>query len=112
VIERYRFGAVVIDGREYTSDVIVLPGKVLPNWWRREGHLLQMDDLQEALSEAPEILIVGTGSQERMRVADEVAAHARRAGIELVAYDTPTACRMFNQVVEQRRAVACLHLTC
>ena len=44
-IEDYRFGRVVIDGRAYTSDVIVFPDRVKDNWWRNEGHELCPADL-------------------------------------------------------------------
>ena len=32
----YRFGHVVVNGREETRDVIVLPHRVVSNWWRRD----------------------------------------------------------------------------
>ncbi len=112
MIESYRFGAVVIDGHEYTEDVIVFPDRVSPHWWRKEGHLLQLEDLQEALADRPEVLIVGSGTQERMRVAQEVVTCTRELGIELLVFETRTACRTFNELSPRRRAVAALHLTC
>jgi hypothetical protein len=39
-IEGYRFGHVVIDGDEQKRDVIVLPDRVLMDWWRADGHRL------------------------------------------------------------------------
>jgi hypothetical protein len=66
-IEAYDFGRVVVDGREETRDLIVLPGRVVRNWWRREGHELVLDDLLEVLDELPERLVVGTGAYGRMR---------------------------------------------
>ena len=45
-IERYSFGIIVIDGKTYTDDLIILPdGKILKPWWRQQGHQLTMDDL-------------------------------------------------------------------
>jgi hypothetical protein len=112
MIQSYSFGKVVIDGREYTEDVLVFADRVRPQWWRKEGHLLQLADLEEALAEGPEALIVGTGSQECMQVASEVVAHTRQAGVELLAFDTRTACRTFNELTGRRKVVAALHLTC
>ena len=60
-IEGYRFGRVLVDGEEQTKDVIVLPERVLTNWWRAEGHGLVLADLEEVLEELPAHLIVGTG---------------------------------------------------
>src|SRR5918994_662614 len=36
-LEDYSFGRIVVDGEEQTRDLIVLPHRVLTNWWRREG---------------------------------------------------------------------------
>jgi hypothetical protein len=59
-IEGYGFGRVTIDGREETRDVIVLPERVVRGWWRKEGHGLVLEDLDEVLDELPERLLVGT----------------------------------------------------
>lgn len=112
MIQRYRFGEIVIDGETYDEDVMVFADRVLSRWWRKEGHLLQLADLGEALAAAPEVLIIGTGAREGMAVAPEVLAHTRGAEIELLAFDTRSACRTFNQLVSDRRVVAALHLTC
>jgi hypothetical protein len=34
-IDDYDFGRIVVDGVEQTRDVILLAGRVVPNWWRR-----------------------------------------------------------------------------
>ena len=39
-IDDYDFGRIVVDGVEQTRDVILLPGRVVPNWWRHDGHTL------------------------------------------------------------------------
>ena len=111
-IQKYCFGEVVIEGEKYTEDVLVFPDRVRSGWWRKEGHLLQVDDLKEALAGGPEALIVGMGSQQCMKVAPEVVAHTREAGIELLAFDTRGACQTWNQLVGKRKVVAALHLTC
>jgi hypothetical protein len=32
-IESYHFGEIVIDGRRYSSDVIIYPDRVEGQWW-------------------------------------------------------------------------------
>ena|SRR5437764_13063856 len=66
-ITGYRFGHVLVDDRELTRDVIVLPNRVIENWWRREGHELAWADLQDVADELPGRLVVGTGADQRMR---------------------------------------------
>jgi hypothetical protein len=111
-IQRLRFGEVFIGGDGYTNDVIVFEDRVRPNWWRKTGHLLQLEDLADALASGPEALIVGTGTQQCMKIAPEVIAHTMKAGIELLSFDTRTACQTFNRLLGKRRIVAALHLTC
>jgi hypothetical protein len=66
-IEGYRFGQLVVDGEEQTRDVIVLPDRVVPNWWRADGHRLVLADLEDVFEELPEHLVVGTGAYGQMR---------------------------------------------
>ena len=82
-IENYSPGRVVIDGVELNRDVIVLPNRVLPNWWRRDGHSLVIEDLEEVLDELPERLIVGCGYSSRLEPDPsviEALAEARGEG--------------------------------
>jgi hypothetical protein len=111
-IERLRFGEITIRGERYTDDVILLQDRVRPRWWREEGHLLQLEDLAEVLADHPDVLIVGAGLQECMKVSPEVVAYTKNAGIELLVFDTRTACQSYNYLHGKRRVTAALHLTC
>jgi hypothetical protein len=111
-IESYSFGKIVIEGKAYTSDVIIYPGKVDSSWWRKEGHSLVMDDLQDIISAKPGVLIIGTGFFGLMKVPQETKAKLESLGIEVQAARTGEAVKLFNQLGEGRIAVAALHLTC
>lgn len=111
-IEEYRFGHITIDGRRYSDDVIIRPCSVDDSWWRDEGHLLQTQDLDDALVPPPEVLVVGTGANGRMQIADDVEDWLTERGIELVAVPTGEAVQRYNELAGQRRTVAALHLTC
>jgi len=111
-ITGYRFGRLEVDGRRYTRDVIIYPDHVRGNWWREQGHLLGLQDLDEVFQSDPEVLIVGQGAFGRMRVPEETRAGIRSRGIELFVLPTQEACEAYNRLREQRRVVAALHLTC
>ena len=66
-IQDYRFGRVVVEGQPETRDLILLPGRVVRNWWRRDGHALVFEDLEDVLDELPERLSVGMGASSQMR---------------------------------------------
>jgi len=113
LVDSYNFGEIVVDGRRYFRDLILSPDNVKSGWWRREGHKLSVEDLEDALKEKPEILVVGTGYVGLMKVPKEVRDHVKSLGIELIVQRTQEACRTYNRLVQSgRRIVAALHLTC
>jgi len=70
-INNYDFGRIVVDKKEYNRDLIVFADKVIPNWWRKEGHSLDVEDLKEVLRFNPEVIVVGTGFCGIMEVSKE-----------------------------------------
>lgn len=112
-IESYSFGLIKIDGKEFRSDLIIYPDHVDDKWWRREGHLLQMEDLTEVFSSKPEILIVGQGLPGLMTVDKNVEEYCRELNIELINLPTPGAVSKYNELANKKPLViAALHLTC
>jgi hypothetical protein len=111
-IESYRFGEIVINGERHTSDVIIFPDRVRDRWWRKEGHNLATEDLEEVLVAAPEALVIGQGSVGCMSVPAETRQLLEKAGIKVVAQRTSEACDTYNRLREKQKVVAALHLTC
>ena len=111
-IDRYEFGLIVIEGQSFRNDVLIWPGRVKGDWWRQEGHLLQLDDVAEALSANPQVLVVGQGEPGKMRVDPALAAYLHDRGVDLLAHPTREACRVINDLSRTRRLAAALHLTC
>jgi len=113
MIDSYDFGQIVINGRRYTSDVIVFSERVRDSWWRMEGHRLHVEDIEGAVhEEKPEVLVVGTGYSGLMKVLPETENYLKSMGIELIVQNTREACKTFNRLVKSKRVIAALHLTC
>ncbi len=113
LIEKYDFGLIVIDGKTYSSDVIVLPNRVIGDWWRLEGHRLQVPDVRDYLLEDADAVVVGTGYDGMMRVDDEVINAFRKGGKEVYVLRSREAVRKYNELVESGKKVMLLiHLTC
>lgn len=110
-ITEYRFGHVVIDDCEFVQDVIVLPSRVVPEWWRVEGHSLCLEDLAGVLDELPEHLIVGTGHDAQMRPRPEVMHALGERGIDVEVLPTGEAVRRYGEL-NPATVAAALHLTC
>jgi hypothetical protein len=111
VIDAYDFGRVRVDGREETRDVIVLPERVVREWWRRDGHGLVLEDLDAVLDELPERLIVGTGAYGRLRPDPATIEALRARGIQVEALPTAEAVERYAEL-DPRTTAAALHLTC
>lgn len=111
-IDHYSFGEITIDGKVYTSDVVIYPDHVDPSWWRREGHRLSMEDIAGVVDAKPEIFIIGTGYSGMMVVPEETISFIRSKGIDLRMARTKEAVSLFNELSEGKRTVAALHLTC
>ena len=111
-IGSYKFGKIVIDGRQYDSDVVISADRVKEYWRRKTGHTLHIDDITEAIAEKPKILIIGTGTFGRVKVPQEVTKTVTQSGIELIARPTKEACELYNQYFKKKKVIAILHLTC
>ncbi len=112
-IDHYAFGRMTIDGKTHTSDLFIIGDRVHDGWWRKEGHVLDSDDLPAVIAAKPSLLIVGTGHSGRMVVPEVTRQRLQENNIELYAAPTGEAVRRFNE----RRAVlstvaGAFHLTC
>jgi hypothetical protein len=110
-IDGYTFGRVVVDGVEQTKDLIVLPDRVVADWWRKKGHSLAVEDLSEVWDELPERLIVGTGAAGEMVPARSTLRRLRECGVEVEVLRTDQAIRRYAELDPAHTACA-LHLTC
>jgi hypothetical protein len=112
-VTAYEFGKIHIDGKLYTSDVIVTCEGVEDSWWRKEGHRLHTDDLETIVEKQPEVLVVGTGYFGRMRILQETESYLVSRNIRLIGARTGDAVNEFNQLQgEPTKVVAAFHLTC
>ncbi len=112
-IGHYRFGEIEVDGKRYTGDIKIIDGSVVSNWWRAEAHELAGSDIEDILSEAPEILVVGMGLPGYMKVRDELRERLAASGISLIDEPTPDAVATFNRLNNSGKKVAgAFHLTC
>ena len=109
-IDSYYFGRIVVDGKAYTSDVLIFPNRAKDNWWRKEGHALHIEDIESVVKEKPEVLIVGTGKYGLLEVLPETKEYIESKGIELIVEPTDKACEIYNEISEDKKAVAAFTL--
>ncbi|MCF8885283.1 MAG: Mth938-like domain-containing protein [Nitrososphaerota archaeon] len=112
-IESYGFGYIVVNGVTYSRDLIILPDKLITNWWRREGHKIELADLVEVLEEDIDYLVLGTGYFGRIDVSREVIDKFEEKNVKVIVENTRNAWRKYNELLEKGfRVCGAFHLTC
>ena len=112
-IDSYKFGKIIIDGKEYSSDCIVLGNSVETNWRRKKGHLLSDKDLLPVINNKPTLLIVGNGRSGKMKIPNETRHFLLEEDIQLEIEDTNKAVERFNELSKTGvKIAAALHLAC
>ncbi len=112
-IKSYEFGRIEINGTVYTSDVIIYDDHINSSWWRKEGHYLQTEDIEEILKAKPDVIIIGTGKFDTMKVISNVVKELDSRGIKAVCANTDEACKRHNKMCDSdKKVVTALHLTC
>jgi hypothetical protein len=113
MIEAYSFGSLTFAGQRYGKDLKILRGEVADNWWRKEGHRVDVGDVQEILEAGPDILVVGMGAYGLMKVTKQLVKRLSDKNIQLIAQPSGEAAKTFNKLLEEGKDVAgAFHLTC
>jgi len=120
MIEEYQFGFIVIDGKTYRHDLgINWLGEIF-DWPRAESHIIDLEDVIDALEQGPQTIVIGTGEQGLAQVTERAKKAITDRGIELIIDKTEQATRTFNIRKEesfeeegaQEKVVGLFHLTC
>ncbi len=117
MISHYSFGSLVFKNKTFNKDLIIIKTskeeKIVSNWWRKEGHYLQVEDLEDIWEVPVEFLIVGTGAYGVMKIDPSVEKKAKELNIKLEVYKTADAVKRFNDLYSQNKSIAgAFHLTC
>lgn len=111
VIDDYQFGHIVIDGESHSRDVILLPDRVVGNWWRKDGHSLVLEDLRDVIDDLPPTLVIGSGADGQMRPDPGAIDALEDRGIKVEVLRTGDAVNRYGQL-DPATTAAALHLTC
>ncbi len=100
-------GAIKIGDETISENVVLFRNAIQHGISIDNVAALQEQDLDDLLSQQPEIVIFGTGWKSQRPPRELVFAMARR-GIGFETMDTPAACRTFNILVSEGRDVAAI----
>ncbi len=120
MINEYHFGSITINGKTYNHDVEVRwEGEVL-QWWRKEGHMVNIEDVTRAVEQNPDTIVIGTGEIGLVKVSQNCQNFITQKGIKLIIDKTEEAVKTFNIIWEesieeegkQNNVIGLFHLTC
>lgn len=98
-------GFVTVGNTQYRRPVVVTPSRILDDWTAQDFDSLNEAHFEYLLALRPEILLLGTGEQQRFphpRLYQSLIA----SGIGVEAMNTAAVCRTYNILVAENRQVA------
>jgi len=111
MIQEHKFGSFVINGRGYLGDIKILDSKV--RYWDRKSHTVSFKDIEELLATYPDVIIIGTGNSELLKVAPEIKDKIFSHRIKLYVDKNDIAVKRYNQFLLQNKKISALfHATC
>jgi len=116
-INELTFGSTVIEGRKYRRDVLIFAHGPVKK--RRGGflmfgsHEIKERELEELSPRQPEVIIVGTGTNDAAPIAAEAECWAKANNVRLLVEPYYDAIVKLNELIERHKKVATLiHITC
>lgn len=114
-IEKFRFGAIRIDGKDYEHDVIIDRGKVSKRKKKASKEFREQFghtplSIKEDIPWSCRRLVIGTGAYGSLPVMEELKREARERDVELLVVSTPEAIIRLNESSDKSNAI--LHVTC
>ena len=104
-IRAYAEGRITVNDAVLTRSLVIRSDALITDWPPQRFEELEAAHLLAAVEPAPEILILGTGASQRFPAPALLAPlHARGIGVEVM--DTAAACRTYNVLAAEGRAVA------
>ena len=102
----FSFGRIVVDGQICNSDIKIVRGKLVPDWWRKSGHTVEIRDVQDILDSDTAILVIGKGQPGYMKISQRLREHLQQSDIELIVQKTSEAVGTFNRLMREGKAVS------
>ena len=120
MIEDYQFGFITVDGETYNHDVQVFWTGQVFDWWRKESHVVDVEDVIDMVEQNPESIVIGTGEDGMAKVTDSAKKFIEARGIKLFIDPTEQAIKTFNIRKEDsqeengkpEKVIGLFHLTC
>ncbi len=116
-IDSFNFGFIVVDEKQYSSDIIILPDGIVKERNSGKGrlgsHSITRSEVEALVRVQPDVILIGTGVHGMARLARDAEFYLMEPKLNLVLLPSPEVVRKYNHYVEDGEKVAALiHVTC
>ncbi len=116
-VDDFQFGSIVISGKQYGHDVLLFPDGMVTQrkggFWKFGSHTVKKAEIDELVKANPEVVVVGTGTSGKARLATDAKSCAKAAKVELIVLPSHEAVERLNRLVDEGKQVSALiHITC
>jgi hypothetical protein len=116
-INKTRFGSITIDGEKIKHDVLIrLSGDVVKRKKKLSkelygtSHLISLDEAQHIYEKNAQILIIGTGQFDNVRLSPEAQEFFDQVSCEVKLLATKEAIKAWNK--RSGKVIGLFHITC
>ena len=106
MITDFSFGRIVAKGQTCNNDIKIVQGTLITDWWRKSGHSVEIEEVQDALKAKPDVLVIGQGQPGYMKTSNSLREHLVEKNIKLIEEPTAKAIETFNRLYEEGWRVA------
>lgn len=103
-IRAFKLGQIHINEHIFTHNLIISPQQLLENWAPQQVAEITHEHLLPAIALKPTILLIGTGASQHFLPLD-IYGNFLNQGIGIEIMDTAAACRTYNVLTAEDRAV-------
>jgi len=120
MFQENRFRMVKFNGNNYSHDIVVHTDDIVEKRDKTgsrkkygTSHVLSAEELTDLLDENPDIIIVGRGQSNMLKVGEDAAQLLSAKNVSLRDSPTPQAIEEFNELKDQgKKLAAIIHITC
>ena len=116
-VDSFKWGSIVVGGKKYHSDIVILPGGTVQKRMGIFGsllaHTIKREEIERLVKTGARVIVVGTGDSGKAHLSAEAQRYSEEAEPEIIVLISPEAKEKLNQLVEQGQQPAALfHITC
>jgi hypothetical protein len=116
-IDSFNFGFIVVDDKQYTHDVIILPDGTVKDRNSGKGrlgsHSIARSEIESLIKTEPDVILIGTGVSGMARLAHDAEYYLQKPDMNLTVLPSPEVVKKYNQYIDDgERVAALIHVTC